>query len=68
VPDLRLPEFTIVLRGYDRAEVDAYVGRLHAARTAGEPDPAPVGFAVVLRGYDRKQVDQWLQAVAGPGA
>ncbi|MER6070559.1 DivIVA domain-containing protein [Streptomyces sp. NPDC001817] len=45
--------FEIVRRGYDRAQVDAYLTRL-AAGTASE---APPPFDIVRRGYDRAQVD-----------
>ncbi|MEU2618912.1 DivIVA domain-containing protein [Streptomyces sp. NPDC007157] len=53
--------FEIVRRGYDRAQVDAYLALL-AAGTA--PDAPPV-FDIVRRGYDRAQVDTRL---AGPTA
>jgi DivIVA domain-containing protein len=54
-PDLADPAvraFTIVLRGYDRAQVDTYLGQ---AQTGGDARPT---FPVVLRGYDRAQVDR----------
>ncbi|MFF7986571.1 DivIVA domain-containing protein [Streptomyces sp. NPDC007901] len=48
--------FEIVRRGYDRAQVDAYLARL-----AGDtvPDAPPV-FDIARRGYDRAQVDARL--------
>ncbi|MFI2206936.1 DivIVA domain-containing protein [Streptomyces sp. NPDC020192] len=45
--------FEIARRGYDRAQVDAYLARL-ATGTAPE---APPVFDIVRRGYDRAQVD-----------
>ncbi|MFG2121568.1 DivIVA domain-containing protein [Streptomyces sp. NPDC048710] len=48
--------FDIVRRGYDRAQVDAYLTRLAAGTAPGTP-PA---FDVVRRGYDRAQVDTRL--------
>jgi DivIVA domain-containing protein len=63
-------DFTIVLRGYDRQQVDALLGRASAALAAGS-DPAQraraeealraADFTVVLRGYDRTQVDGAVQ-------
>ncbi|PWK52069.1 DivIVA domain-containing protein [Actinoplanes xinjiangensis] len=63
-------DFTIVLRGYDRQQVDALLGRASAALAAGG-DAAQrarardalraADFAVVLRGYDRAQVDGAVQ-------
>ncbi|HCT75709.1 MAG TPA: hypothetical protein DGG94_13710 [Micromonosporaceae bacterium] len=43
--------FDMVVRGYDREQVDAWV-----QNPVGKPD-----FTVVLRGYDRHQVDAFLQ-------
>ncbi|WP_405871362.1 DivIVA domain-containing protein [Streptomyces sp. NBC_00005] len=51
-----IPEFwgfDIARRGYDRAQVDAYM-RLLAAGTA---PTAPPAFDLARRGYDRSQVD-----------
>jgi DivIVA domain-containing protein len=53
--------FTIVLRGYDRAEVDTYLDAVEA----GTPATTPAGFKVSLRGYDRRQVDQYLEQLTG---
>jgi hypothetical protein len=58
-------DFTVVLRGYDRLEVEALLGKGAAALATGA-DPAQraaarqalktADFTVVLRGYDRVQV------------
>ncbi|MGW1808473.1 DivIVA domain-containing protein [Streptomyces sp. NPDC002078] len=45
--------FDIARRGYDRAQVDAYLTRLAEGTTLG----APPLFDIVRRGYDRAQVD-----------
>ncbi|WBO65314.1 DivIVA domain-containing protein [Streptomyces camelliae] len=45
--------FDIARRGYDRAQVDAYLTRL----TAGTAPETPPVFDIVRRGYDRAQVD-----------
>jgi DivIVA domain-containing protein len=61
--------FTVVLRGYDIAEVDAMVQRLEKALTSSDPvlrasvraelnQPA---LRLRLRGYDRVQVDAFLR-------
>ena len=57
-------DFTVVLRGYDRTEVDQALGRAEAALSSGSDSQraASLGelrkeFTVVLRGYDRGQVD-----------
>jgi hypothetical protein len=58
------PSSTIVLRGYDRREVDRAVD-LAAGRVA-EPPRLPVA----LRGYARNEADAWFRSAAGsvPGA
>jgi DivIVA domain-containing protein len=63
-------DFTVVLRGYDRFQVDAVLGQATAALAAGA-DPAlraparqalrTADFTVVLRGFDRAEVDDALQ-------
>jgi DivIVA domain-containing protein len=61
------PSFTIVLRGYDRREVDRAVDQvLSAAGRVAEPPR----FPVALRGYARNEVDAWFRSAAGsvPGA
>ncbi|MFF4314654.1 DivIVA domain-containing protein [Streptomyces sp. 900105755] len=55
--------FEIVRRGYDRAQVDAYLALL-AAGTA--PD-APPAFDIMRRGYDRAQVDARLAELRAAG-
>jgi DivIVA domain-containing protein len=67
------PGFVVVLRGYDRAQVDAAVrladdalasgDRVRCAEAAAELGGA--AFNVRLRGYDRDQVDDYLQRMLG---
>jgi DivIVA domain-containing protein len=65
VDDPRNYEFAVVLRGYDRAQVDATIEAGRAAAVHGSDDErsaaramlTDVTFDVVLRGYDRIQVD-----------
>ncbi|MFE8943950.1 DivIVA domain-containing protein [Streptomyces sp. NPDC007856] len=45
--------FDVARRGYDRAQVDAYLTRLAEGTALG----APPLFDIVRRGYDRAQVD-----------
>jgi cell division septum initiation protein DivIVA len=52
------PEWFIVLRGYDRDEVDTYLDGLESATT--RPVAAPT-FRIALRGYDRKGVDAHVE-------
>ncbi|MDI1466301.1 DivIVA domain-containing protein [Catellatospora sp. KI3] len=60
------PDFTVVLRGFDREEVDALLAEFAAGALAPE-DLTRVHFTVVLRGYDRDQVQQYLTLLAaGP--
>jgi DivIVA domain-containing protein len=67
-----MTNFTVVLRGYDRASVDDLVERAEAAAASGDPARraalrAEVGGArptVVLRGYDRAEVDERLRRLA----
>jgi DivIVA domain-containing protein len=63
-------DFTVVLRGYDRLEVDKALGRAEAALTSGSESlrAASLGelrkdFTVVLRGYDRGQVDNTVRTL-----
>jgi DivIVA domain-containing protein len=53
------PKFLIVLRGYDRDEVDAFVAQI-AAGTAVEARPS---FSIRLRGYERRQVERYVASV-----
>jgi DivIVA domain-containing protein len=58
-------QFTVVLRGYDRAEVDATLAEVDyalagadlAARRAAAGRLRGRTFRVGLRGYDRSEVD-----------
>ncbi|SDU69798.1 DivIVA domain-containing protein [Jiangella alkaliphila] len=60
--------FTVAMRGYDRAQVDAHCTRIEAtlAGTAGtlaitaEEAVNPV-FTIVLRGYDPQEVEAWVR-------
>jgi hypothetical protein len=59
------PKFRIVLRGYERSQVDALVARaIESGPAAVRVPPAP-NFTIVLRGYDRRQVDEYLVTLAG---
>ena len=49
------PEFAVVMRGYDRRQVDEYLVRLE--EDPGLPAPE---FAHVMRGYDMHQVQRYL--------
>ncbi|MEU6776534.1 DivIVA domain-containing protein [Streptomyces sp. NPDC046759] len=55
--------FDIARRGYDRAQVDAYLTR-PASGTAPE---APPPFDIVRRGYDRAQVDAHIAQLLHEG-
>jgi DivIVA domain-containing protein len=56
------PRFRVVLRGYDRHQVDECVRALKLSGTpAREFIHAVEGFDVVLRGYDRREVDRYLK-------
>jgi hypothetical protein len=72
-------DFTIVLRGYDRQEVDTVLGSATATlgdggdsaqRAAARDLLKSAEFGVVLRGYDRSQVDvtvkKLLKELDGP--
>jgi DivIVA domain-containing protein len=61
--------FTIVLRGYDRAEVDATLQRIRQAQASIDPalrasvrtELNNVAFRIRMRGYDRFEVDDYLR-------
>jgi DivIVA domain-containing protein len=61
--------FTVVLRGYDTAEVDAMLKRIRQALVSTDPalrasvrtELNHPGFRVRLRGYDRFAVDDYLR-------
>lgn len=65
------PDFTVVLRGYDRDAVDAFNARIQA-RLNKRPEEAGLSpadiraatFPVAWRGFDRAQVDHFLDAMA----
>jgi DivIVA domain-containing protein len=62
-----MSSFGIVLRGYERAEVDKHIDRVLQARNAGQPLPADAAspkFTIVLRGYDPREVDEYLARLA----
>ena len=50
--------FTIVLRGYNREQVDAFIAQVEAGTAV---DPAP-SFSIALRGYERRQVDRYVES------
>ncbi|MGH9210496.1 MAG: hypothetical protein ACRD2C_07405 [Acidimicrobiales bacterium] len=59
-----VPDFTIVLRGYERTQVDTYIDTLRRALARGDAlsgVSAMPDFTIVLRGYERTQVDAYLQ-------
>ncbi|WP_162606699.1 DivIVA domain-containing protein [Jiangella asiatica] len=63
--------FTIAMRGYDRAEVEALHGRIERtlAGTAGADavtadEVRSSQFRVTMRGYDLRQVDDYLDTAA----
>ncbi|MFF5289189.1 DivIVA domain-containing protein [Paractinoplanes globisporus] len=65
-------EFTVVLRGYERKQVDAALARAFdalapdggvAQRTAARDALRAAEFEVALRGYDRLQVDEVVQGL-----
>ncbi|SNY67148.1 hypothetical protein [Paractinoplanes atraurantiacus] len=61
-------DFVVVLRGYNRAEVDQVVALAEEALASGNSVSqaaartaiSEAGFSVALRGYDRGEVDQEL--------
>jgi DivIVA domain-containing protein len=65
-------DFTVVLRGYDIATVDAVVQRAHevlasdspAVRASARAELEHTAFRVRFRGYDRMQVDEYLRQAA----
>jgi DivIVA domain-containing protein len=66
------PGFTVVLRGYDRAQVDSLVARAQRAldeppgpqRAAARAELDGAAFIMVLRGYHRGEVDEHLRQLA----
>jgi DivIVA domain-containing protein len=66
------PSFTVVMRGYDKAEVDTAVARANEALVSREAaqrvsalrELNGIRFRIRLWGYDRAQVDDFLQRTA----
>ncbi|HEY8473572.1 MAG TPA: DivIVA domain-containing protein [Natronosporangium sp.] len=66
------PQFTLVLRGYQPAAVDALVQQAAEALASGSENGRASARAALLRrdlpvrfrGYDRAQVDQYLNELA----
>jgi cell division septum initiation protein DivIVA len=58
------PDFTVVLRGYNREEVDAYVTQILAIEAGSIVPLSPAKFRVGMRGYDRVEVDQYIRGQA----
>jgi DivIVA domain-containing protein len=67
-----IPEagFEVVLRGYNRQEVDAFVDVVQTALRADDPSArlkalegiGGPAFAVTMRGYNKRQVDDYVIA------
>ena len=63
--------FTVVLRGYDTAEVDAMLKRVKKALASADPAVRASArteldrtlFQIRLRGYDRVEVDDYLRKI-----
>jgi DivIVA domain-containing protein len=61
--------FTVVLRGYDAAEVDALLGRIEKALASTDPalraavraEMDSPALRVTFRGYDRMEVEAYLR-------
>jgi hypothetical protein len=59
------PDFSVVLRGYERSAVDSYIHWARLSLVAGNrigQEPSR-DFSVQTRGYDRHQVDQFLASL-----
>jgi DivIVA domain-containing protein len=61
--DVRSVRFPVVVRGYDRAEVDRFIDR-RAVELDNRHSPdwlfSDVSFQVTVRAYDRSDVDAFL--------
>lgn len=60
-----MARFPVVLRGYDRTQVDALMRRVDTALKSDEPgltadEVRGIRFTVVMRGYDQRAVDNAL--------
>jgi DivIVA domain-containing protein len=66
------PNFAVVPKGYDRAEVDSLIDRVDGALTTENPtfralvarEVRAAQPQVAPRGYDRSQVDEFLTRTA----
>ena len=56
------PNFRIVLTGYERTQVEAWLSRIRESGPEVRRVARP-SFTIVLRGYDRRQVDAYLDRV-----
>ncbi|MFC7242277.1 DivIVA domain-containing protein [Catellatospora aurea] len=61
------PDFTVVLRGFERTEVDALLAQVDRGELSLADNPR-IDFTVVLRGYDREQVHAYLGLLAAQHA
>jgi DivIVA domain-containing protein len=55
---MRRPDFMIVLRGYDREQVDEYLDSVERAEAGPPSGPT---FRIAFRGYDRRGVDRYIE-------
>ena len=56
------PDFTIVLRGYERQLVDKVIAQIQSSPAGTVEVPK---FPIALRGYERRQVDAYMREHAG---
>ncbi|MFD0593976.1 DivIVA domain-containing protein [Catellatospora coxensis] len=61
------PDFTVVLRGFDRTQVDALLAEVDRGELSLADNPR-TDFTVVMRGYDREQVHAYLGLLAAQQA
>ncbi|WP_412539879.1 DivIVA domain-containing protein [Longispora sp. K20-0274] len=57
-------KFDVVLRGYERAQVDELVARAEKHGLTRE-EWAEIRLTITLRGYDPRQVDDYLSELVG---
>lgn len=55
-----VPDFTIVLRGYDRGIVNHHIDAVRSAVERGVRRPRRPKFPLTVRGYEPSQVDEYL--------
>lgn len=60
VPPGVRPDWTIVFRGYDREQVDAFLDQLEGMTT--RPLSVPE-FRIAFRGYERHGVEEYVQSL-----